>query len=73
MNIYIAIACFGVLCWILTCAAMIDVARRDFGGIEKKALWAVVSFVPFIGFVLYFTVGRKKSVKKGTIAPENPE
>ena len=28
----------GIVFWLLTCWAVIDVARKDFGGIEKKAI-----------------------------------
>ena len=54
----------GVLFWLLTCVAVIDIARKDFGAIEKKAAWGFVSLVPFIGPIIYFAVGIKKGKSK---------
>ena len=34
--ITITIIAVGLLAWLLTCWALIDVAGRDFGGIEKR-------------------------------------
>jgi hypothetical protein len=50
----------GALFWLLTCIAVFDIARKDFGGIEKKAAWGVVSLVPFLGPLVYFLLGFKK-------------
>ena len=50
----------GVLFWLLTCLAVVDIARKDFGAIEKKAAWGFASLVPFIGPIVYFAIGRKK-------------
>jgi len=54
----------GVLFWLLTCVAVIDIARKDFGGIEKKAAWGFAALVPFIGPIVYFAVGFKKGKPK---------
>ncbi len=54
----------GTLFYVLTCWALLDVARKDFGGVEKKALWGFVSLIPFIGFMIYFIFGFKKGKKK---------
>ncbi len=54
----------GLIFFLFTCWALLDVAMRDFGGIEKKAAWGVISFIPFIGFIIYFLLGRKKGVKR---------
>ena len=54
----------GLFFWLLTCVAVIDIARKDFGAIEKKAIWGFTSLVPFIGPILYFAVGFKKGVPK---------
>ena len=43
----------GILFFLLTCWAILDIARKDFGGIEKKAAWAFVAMVPFVGPVVY--------------------
>ncbi len=54
----------GVLFWLLTCIAVFDIARKDFGGIEKKAAWGFTALVPFIGVVIYFIFGFKKGTPK---------
>lgn len=53
-----------VASYLLTCWAMIDVAARDFGAIEKKAVWGVIAFLPFIGWMVYLLWGRKKGKRR---------
>jgi len=53
----------GVVFFLATCWAIIDIARKDFGGIEKKALWGFITLVPFIGPVVYFSIGFRKGKK----------
>jgi uncharacterized membrane protein YhaH (DUF805 family) len=53
----------GVLFFLATFGAVIDIARKDFGGIEKKALWAFITLIPFIGPVVYFVFGFRKGKK----------
>lgn len=64
MDFYTIIIVAGTLFYVLTCWALIDVARKDFGGTEKKAMWGFVSLIPFIGFVIYFIFGFKKGKKR---------
>lgn len=64
MNTNLIIVLGGALFWILTCIAIVDVARKDFGGIEKKAIWGFVALVPFIGVVIYFLFGARKGTRK---------
>jgi hypothetical protein len=54
----------GLLFWILTCWAIIDIARKDFGAIEKKAAWGFAALVPFLGPIVYFSFGSKKGTLK---------
>jgi hypothetical protein len=54
----------GLLFWLLTCWAIIDIARKDFGKIEIKAAWAFGALVPFIGPILYFAIGYRKGTPK---------
>ncbi len=54
----------GVVFWLMTCIAIVDIARKDFGGIEKKAAWGFTALVPFIGVIIYFLFGYKKGVPK---------
>jgi len=60
----------GVLFWLLTCLAVVDIARKDFGAIEKKAAWGFTALVPFLGPIVYFIFGSKRGTLKrgkGTI------
>ena len=51
----------GLAFFLLTCVAILDIARKDFGSIQIKALWAfVVAMVPFIGVAVYFIFGFRK-------------
>ena len=54
----------GLLFWLLTCIAIYDIARKDFGAIEKKAIWGFMALVPFIGPIAYFAFGFKKGTPK---------
>ena len=53
----------GVVFFLATCLALIDIAGKDFGGIEKKAMWGIITLVPFIGPVVYFAIGIRKGKK----------
>jgi hypothetical protein len=54
----------GLLFWMFTCWAVIDIARKDFGAIEKKAAWGFTALVPFLGPVVYFIFGSKRGTLK---------
>ncbi|KJS29511.1 MAG: hypothetical protein VR64_20305 [Desulfatitalea sp. BRH_c12] len=54
----------GIIFFLLTCWALIDIAGKDFGGIEKKAAWAFVTMVPFVGPILYLVKGMHQGKKK---------
>ena len=60
----------GLFFWLMTCWAVIDIARKDFGGIEKKAAWGFTALVPFIGVVIYLIFGYKKGIRKPKLNPE---
>ncbi|MCW7754944.1 PLDc N-terminal domain-containing protein [Desulfobotulus sp. H1] len=49
----------GFLFLILTNLAFFDVLRRDFGSKGKKALWGIIALIPFIGCILYVTIGMR--------------
>lgn len=66
-NLAIIIVGTGLLFFLLTCAAILDVARKNFGGIEKKAMWGFISLIPFIGPIVYFTMGFKRGKKQDGI------
>lgn len=48
---------------LLTLWAILDAAGRDFGPIERKAVWILIAAVPFIGFIIYLIFGLKKGQK----------
>ncbi|SCY77941.1 PLDc N-terminal domain-containing protein [Desulfoluna spongiiphila] len=55
----------GFVFFALTMLAFVDVARKDFGTTGKKALWAVVALIPFVGWFIYLVLGmRRGSVTK---------
>lgn len=60
----------GLLFWLLTCWAIIDITRKDFGRIEIKAAWAFAALVPFIGPLAYLAVGFRKGIPKSKLHPE---
>lgn len=60
----------GVVFFLLTCLAILDIARKDFGSIQMKALWGfLVAMVPFIGVVVYFLLGARKGKRPVVEAP----
>jgi uncharacterized membrane protein YhaH (DUF805 family) len=50
----------GVIFFLLTCCAILDIARKDFGSLRKKGLWALITLIPFIGPILYFIIGFRR-------------
>lgn len=58
--VWIKIAFFFYL---LTILAIIDVMRKEFGTIGKKALWGIISLIPFIGWLVYLLFGFRKGSK----------
>jgi hypothetical protein len=62
------IVIFVALCvpfFLGTIWAIVDVAQKDFSTTGKKALWWIISSVPFIGFVIYLIFGFRKGKKTG--------
>lgn len=43
--------------------AVVDLGQKDFGSVGKKALWAFIASIPFIGFVIYLIFGFRKGTK----------
>jgi len=65
METVVAWIKIGFVFLILTLLAIIDVARKDFGTIQKKAIWGLVAVVPFIGWLIYLVFGFRKGKKPG--------
>lgn len=62
----------GIVFFLLTCIAILDIARKDFGSIQMKALWGfLVAMVPFIGVAVYFLFGARKG--KRPVADETTD
>jgi hypothetical protein len=53
----------GLFFYLLTCIALIDIARKDFGSLGAKFGWGAVAFIPFIGCLIYFVFGFRKGIK----------
>ena len=58
----------GFFFYLLTVLAIIDIARKDFGTIGKKALWGLIALVPFIGWLIYLIFGFRKGKKPGILS-----
>ncbi len=41
----------------LTMAAVVDVARKDFGNDKAKMRWGIVAVFPVVGWLVYLTLG----------------
>jgi heme/copper-type cytochrome/quinol oxidase subunit 2 len=60
----------AVVFFLITCVAILDIARKDFGSIQMKALWAfVVAMLPFIGVLVYFVFGYRRGKRPAADAP----
>lgn len=70
MSTGMVVVLTGVVFFLLTCVALLDIARKDFGGIQFKALWAfIVALVPFIGVAVYFLFGFRKGKRPAADSP----
>lgn len=63
----VIIVSIAIVSYVLTCWAIIDVALKHFDSIAKKALWAVVAFTPFCGWLIYFLFGRKQGRRPAAV------
>ena len=53
----------SVVFYLLTMLAIIDIVRKDFGTIGKKALWGIIAMIPFFGWLIYLIFGFRKGKK----------
>ncbi|QTA85873.1 PLDc N-terminal domain-containing protein [Desulfonema magnum] len=66
-TVTITIIGIGVLFFLMTCWAILDIAKKDFGKFEKKLLWGfVAASLPFIGVIIYIVFGYRKGQKSET-------
>lgn len=49
--------------FILTVWALVDVFVKEFGSTGRKALWALVAAVPFVGALVYLAFGFRQGRK----------
>lgn len=56
-------AAIGLVFFILTNFAFIDLMHRDFGSTGKKATWGLIALIPFIGFAVYMVFGMRQGIK----------
>ncbi|AOY58566.1 MULTISPECIES: PLD nuclease N-terminal domain-containing protein [Desulfococcus] len=61
----------GVLFYMLTCWAIIDIALKDFSSLPVKAAWGFTAFIPFIGWLIYFAFGAKKGMRRKKSSKKN--
>ena len=54
----------GFIFLALTMMAFMDVARKDFGSTPKKSLWAIITLIPFVGWLVYLLFGFRKGQKR---------
>lgn len=54
----------GVVFYLLTVLAIVDIVRKDFGTIGKKALWGLIAMIPFFGWLIYLIFGFRKGKKQ---------
>jgi uncharacterized membrane protein YhaH (DUF805 family) len=53
----------SVVFYLLTLLSVVDIVRKDFGTIGKKALWGVIAMIPFVGWLIYLIFGFRKGKK----------
>jgi hypothetical protein len=53
----------SVVFYLLTVLAIVDIVRKDFGTIGKKALWGIIAMIPFVGWLIYLIFGFRKGKK----------
>ena len=60
----------GIAFFLMTCLALLDIARKDFGSIQAKGLWAlIVALVPFVGVSIYILFGRTQGKQPAAETP----
>ncbi len=61
----------ALLSYALTCWALIDVAWRSFTSLGEKAAWAMVAFIPFIGWLIYLMFGLGRGSRRKPPEPDS--
>ncbi|MBC2695618.1 MAG: PLDc_N domain-containing protein [Desulfobacteraceae bacterium] len=50
----------GIAFYVITCLAIFDIAKKDFGKLAYKFIWGIIALIPFIGCIIYFVFGYRK-------------
>jgi len=53
----------SVVFYLLTILSIVDIMRKDFGTIGKKAFWGIIAMIPFVGWLIYLIFGFRKGKK----------
>ena len=53
----------SVVFYLLTLLSIVDIVRKDFGTVGKKALWGIIAMIPFVGWLIYLIFGFRKGKK----------
>ncbi len=53
----LALACLAAWVW-----ALVDILRNEFSGLNKLIWLALVIFLPLIGVILYYFIGREQKL-----------
>ncbi|MGQ9802189.1 MAG: PLD nuclease N-terminal domain-containing protein [Candidatus Saccharicenans sp.] len=62
-GLYELAVLFLILSLPLFIIALVDILKHDFPGNDKIVWLLVVIFLPFLGPILYFLIGRQKRIK----------
>ena len=65
ISVYELLVLLALVMLILWVIAFIDVLRGNFTGNNKLIWFLAVTFVPLIGLIVYFFIGRKQKIKRG--------
>jgi uncharacterized membrane protein len=63
----------SVVFYLLTILAVVDIVRKDFGTLGKKALWGIIAMIPFIGWLIYLIFGFRKGKKPVDVDEDEDE
>ncbi len=63
MSLSMIIILLGILFYIISCLALLDIARKKSGKLYEKAIWGFIILIPFIGCIIYFIFGYNRNRK----------
>ncbi|HOP86863.1 MAG TPA: PLDc N-terminal domain-containing protein [Syntrophorhabdaceae bacterium] len=66
---FILLAAMGFLA-VLWLWALIDILRSNFSGMNKIIWLLLIIFIPLLGMILYFAIGKKQKISPLTNPPD---